>query len=51
MISLEKKYGVRSTFFVRVCVVRLQRDCCVLHELLFGTIWFSFDSRCGGWKK
>lgn len=33
MISLEEKYGVRSTFFVRVDVIRSDKDCSVLRRI------------------
>ena len=34
MISLEEKYGVRSTFFVRVDVIRSDKDCSVLRRIM-----------------
>jgi len=36
VISLEARYGVRSTFFVRVDVVRSEKDCSVLDSLVVG---------------
>lgn len=34
VISLEEKYGVRSTFFVRVDVIRSDKDCAVLRRIV-----------------
>jgi len=50
MISLEEKYGVRSTFFLYVYVVRSDTDCRVLHEPLFNTVWFCFGGGRSAWN-
>ncbi len=36
VISVEKKYGIRSTFFVRIDVVRSDKDCVVLRRIVDG---------------
>jgi len=50
VISLEEKYGFRSTFFLYVYVVRSDRDCRVLHELLFNTARLCFGGGRSAWN-